>query len=126
VGGRAVYIARGVLPKSYLVGINDESADCYPDEMPSIQAKQAVSTKEQSQEIGLYPNPNDGSLTLSFPKADVSNILISNMLGMIVHKQSITADSYGLDLGLDLNAGLYHCVLQRNDGTVKTIPFVVK
>jgi hypothetical protein len=125
VGGKAVYIARGVLPQSYLSDINDESQDCYPDNGTPSQAKQ-IKTTAKGKDITLFPNPNEGRLTLNFPNANVTNILISNMLGMIVQRNEVPNDTYTLDLDVAVAAGLYHCVLQQKDGSVKVLPFIVK
>jgi hypothetical protein len=125
VGGKAVYIARGVLPQSYLSDINDESQDCYPDNGTPSQAKQ-IKTTARGKDITLFPNPNDGRLTLNFPNANVTTILISNMLGMIVQRNEVPNDTYTLDLNVEVAAGLYHCVLQQKDGSVKVLPFIVK
>ncbi len=65
--------------------------------------------------IQVYPNPFDDYLEIS-SQLDLSEIIITNTLGQIIHSSQPLSNAIKLDLP-DLNNGMYFLTIWLNDGT---------
>jgi beta-glucanase (GH16 family) len=83
----------------------------------------AISTAE-AEKVSVYPNPVSNQLTVVYPFAKNSTVIISNAAGQIVTKISVKNNSEKIELPVDaLKAGYY--ILTVVDSERKTsVPFV--
>ncbi len=66
--------------------------------------------------ISIYPNPNNGSFTMSWETIHVDQIFILNMQGQMI--KSIRPQSEMSQLDLSLSSGMYMIQFQTNDQTI--------
>ena len=71
--------------------------------------------EEVTHAIALYPNPNNGSFSISLPEEDC-NIAIYNSLGQLVYRQEKANGTTTLHLE-GLNKGMYFVTVQTASGT---------
>lgn len=95
-----------------------------------VNSDPMANLNEQDQsDLVLYPNPNNGSFTVSFDLLDGGNIelMVTDALGKIVKLQEFENLNSGQNsLQVEMNGlqhGVYYCTLRSSDG-VRTIPFV--
>lgn len=105
--------------KLTVVGINGKES----------QEKIISIVNKLSQNIGdLYPNPNDGNMTLKYqlPTNDPATFNLTDLTGRVVYQQTLSSENIKVDLNLDLPKGMYYYKIIANTGTIKTGSVVVQ
>ena len=77
-------------------------------------------------EINLIPNPNNGAFQLetNFSLSEISNLKISNLLGLTVYEtQNLTSNVIQLQ---NVPAGLFFVVMILKDGSVLTQKMMIQ
>jgi hypothetical protein len=100
---------------------------CYFDAQcgPSLTTGIA-SIKNSAASISLYPNPNTGEFTLSVDQGlDKGEVLIENMLGQVVFRQSISQGENKI-LANNLAQGVYNYSVKENKTTIGKGKLVVE
>lgn len=87
----------------------------------------AVSNINANEAIKIYPNPNDGTFTLSFSSIinEEAHITITNMVGEKI-KEMTTTTNTPLNIQLDAPAGVYFLSVNTSEGRYNTKVIVVK
>jgi len=105
-------------PQSSMVVINNESGDNLEEEIGKDIHKKP--------EITLFPNPNSGSFQLetNFPLSDISNLKITNLMGVTVYEtQHLVSNEIKLQNPVD---GLHFVVMHLKDSTLITQKVMVQ
>ncbi|MEI6490006.1 MAG: T9SS type A sorting domain-containing protein [Bacteroidota bacterium] len=76
--------------------------------------------------ITLYPNPNNGQMTLSYHLAQAAELSIYDMQGRRLITYTLPPNNQTLNLNLEeLNAGIYYYSLHTHDKQLKTEKLVI-
>lgn len=94
------------------------------DSGTKISSKTNEATK--SQQALIFPNPNDGNFSLRYNNKLITNILISDVKGMVKARYQIQGYNYQKDLiikNLNFPTGLYFVTIQNanNSETIKMV-----
>ena len=85
-----------------------------------------IENNTASHTINLYPNPNSGTFQLetNFPLSEITNLKITNPLGITVYKtQNVTEHTIQLQ---NSASGMFFVVINLKDGTVLTQKMMVQ
>ena len=76
----------------------------------------------------LYPNPNDGNMTLKYqlPTSESAIFNLTDLTGRVVYQQTLISESSKVDLNLDLPKGMYYYKIIATTGTIKTGSVIVQ
>ena len=93
-----------------------------------IRENNELSTQEnQANELQLFPNPADNSITLKLTNQPIERITVFDLQGRIVylHELESSSNRFDIDLG-SFNSGLYIVQVESIDGIVSSSKFVKK
>lgn len=93
-----------------------------------IRENNELSTQEnQANQLQLFPNPADNSITLKLTNQPIERITIFDLQGRIVYLQELESSSnrFDIDLG-SFNSGLYIVQVESIDGIVSSSKFIKK
>lgn len=124
-GGGAVYRARVLLE---LIGDNVRTweDDC-PSNARMNRPTETVNTSTE-QRVQLYPNPNDGKMTLSYslPENQNGQFVIYDVLGNVVAREKLVSGTQTQTILLSgLAAGVYHYQITFGDTVVQSDKLVI-
>ena len=68
--------------------------------------------------VNIYPNPATDELTIEMNKDDYSSFSISNSLGQVLIKQSLSAPQSNVHIAM-LAAGMYYITLKGSNGNIE-------
>lgn len=74
--------------------------------------------EEKKTEYKVYPNPATDVITIENLGADLSTFQLINPLGQVVKQIQLTGSQKVIDVK-DLDAGLFHYVIENNNGTIQ-------
>ena len=119
-GGSAVYEARTLL------SIFADSVVDFPDYCPAIGAKliNRIPAKQQSDNVktfNLYPNPNNGSMTLEYDlnEGEKGSMILSDITGKQVGSYSLNVKETRLQIQENsLKNGVYYYEIRVDDKIV--------
>ena len=106
---------------AYNVSITDDNG-CQVN-VASYVATQAAGVEEMESTFNLYPNPNNGTGTITWNNAEVNQITIVNAAGQVVDNQEIANQTSITFNGL--TPGMYVAKVQTAQ-TTQNIQFVVQ
>jgi hypothetical protein len=106
---------------AYNVTITDDNG-CQVN-VASYVATQAAGVEEMESTFNLYPNPNNGTGTITWNNAEVNQITIVNAAGQVVDNQEIANQTSATFNGL--TPGMYVAKVQTAQ-TTQNIQFVVQ
>jgi len=84
---------------------------------------------KRSQNIGeLYPNPNDGNMTLKYqlPTKESASFNLVDLTGRVVYEQTLSAENNKVNLNLELPKGMYYYKIIATTGTIKTGSVIIQ
>ena len=93
-----------------------------------IRENNELSTQEnQANELQLFPNPADNSITLKLTNQPIERITVFDLQGRIVylHELESSSNRFDIDLG-SFNSGLYIVQVESIDGIVSSSKFIKK
>lgn len=67
--------------------------------------KDGLSIEENSIDFAVYPNPNNGTFTITYDKSINGDVVISNMMGQTVYSENFSGGS--MLINQDLTPGIY-------------------
>ena len=122
------HVEEGATFRAYI-----EELDCNPTTSSSPFYKEEkeeedflLSQLKIPNEINLIPNPNNGAFQLetNFSLSEISNLKISNLLGLTVYEtQNLTSNTIQLQ---NVPAGLFFVVMILKDGSVLTQKMMIQ
>lgn len=115
---------------SYVVTLVAMNGSCTDTTTLNVDITTGISENQSNQNISLYPNPANESVTLTATLSKASDITVTiyDVTGKVIaaplnEKANAGTVSYTLDISA-INAGMYFASIKTNDG-VKTIRFNV-
>tara|TARA_B100000508_G_scaffold141026_1_gene145307 strand:- start:91242 stop:94217 length:2976 start_codon:yes stop_codon:yes gene_type:complete len=97
------------------------SLDKYKSETDIIEGISSIEENKESKQHFIYPNPNQGSFTLTIE--NVKNIKVYNSTGKLIHQQEGNIITKLIDL--KLSTGIYTVVASNNTGELFTQKMIV-
>ncbi len=126
-GGAGVWGAR-TLYYSILDDYIEFEADCEAQGKSLLYHNGSKPITDVSDNFKVYPNPNNGSMTLEYHLAENENALVSiyDLVGRIIKSYPINSKSNSIFINEnELNAGTYYYTIQLNDKVIKTEKLVI-
>lgn len=74
----------------------------------------SVGESNFEKQVGIFPNPNNGSFKISSSLYPITQIKIFNILGELIYEQDPN-QVFSMDMNLKLNAGIYMVELHSNN-----------
>ncbi len=112
--GNAVYQARALLCRIYndniLFGETCTEADLLARKSTHTKTGVAVT------DVTLYPNPNNGSMSLQYQLNRAADLRIYDISGQLLYSEELSPESHLRQLQLNLGNGVYYYSLSAKDG----------
>jgi hypothetical protein len=107
------------------------TAYIYFDANPAIRTNTAISTVNytginaiaETATLHLYPNPNNGTFTLTSDRTINGEYMVYDMMGSLIQQKAITTDRQVIALG-DVSAGVY-TLMVRDAGGSQALRFII-
>lgn len=119
--GTAVYQARALLcaiAKDQLV-FNE---NCEVE----TKSRKAGSPEMDEEQISLFPNPNQGAMTLRYNICSTASLAVYDISGRILYKQALNKEATRLDLQTNLAEGIYiYSIINEQGRVLKTDKLVI-
>ncbi len=90
--------------------------------------EQTTNSIATSQNVSLYPNPNDGNMTLAYtlPDEQQGQLVIYDVMGNVVDKEILPVGSQQKNIILTgLASGIYYYQVSFNNIVVKTDKLII-
>ncbi len=71
-------------------------------------------SEENTLKANLYPNPTQKYLSIQLPTNDIAKLIITDVLGRIVHKESTNTNATVIDIST-FKKGIYICTITQNN-----------
>ena len=80
----------------------------------------------RGQSINIYPNPNNGMMTVSFGETGYNNMAIYDCVGRLVYQSQLSGNQSSVKINaMDLNDGVY-LLRATHNGTPENTTFVIR
>jgi hypothetical protein len=112
-------------PSKSLTEESEETEDLDTDQSSSSDNLQ-IQDKKSTPSLSIIPNPNPGTFQLetNFPLSDITNLKITNPLGITIYEdKNVTEHTIQLQ---NSSSGLYFVLVILKDGSVLTQKMVVQ
>ena len=110
---------------TYIVTVTDDAtADCSVIDTVIVGEPQSIGELNNSIEMTLYPNPNNGNFVVSISEAGNYNVVIRNVIGQSIYRNLINGTITEVKLN-NVESGIYFVTIQ-SDGFERTEKLVIK
>lgn len=117
--GDTTAVITGLLPGIYTLTIQDSSS-CGFSYVYEVKSVSAV-TELPASAFRIYPNPSQGQFVMDLGYVEGGTLLVSNSIGAIVFRQTISAGITRVDVDLQQWAdGIYYVQFVTADGKMKS------
>ena len=110
------HVAKNLLPKCV------EYSECHQLPLEIYEELESRESIVEASELTVYPNPTKDYLYINYPMDKVLSYDLISTDGIVVYSKENPIDQ---ELKLDMRAGVYHLVLNLQDGTKESTRFVV-
>lgn len=116
----------GRLANVWMADYRVYDAELSQNEVRELMGRFPLSAKnfESQNTFNIYPVPNNGLFNIQIFNTDARNIVVKNILGQVVHKQTVDNMST-VDAG-DLSSGMYFVTLLDGNRELQTKKILVK
>ena len=115
----------GLVAGSYTVTVTDDAtADCNVVDTVTVGEPQSIGELNNSIEMTLYPNPNNGNFSVSISEVGNYNVVIRNVIGQSIYRNLINGTITEVKLQ-NVESGIYLVTIQ-SDGFERTEKLVIK
>ena len=84
-----------------------------------------VTLSEDMTKVNVYPNPNNGKMTVSLGMSGCTSVAVYDIFGKIVYSRGITVTEKSISIDMENCASGMYYLQATTDGSVTKVPFVL-